>query len=470
MAALEALLQEHFGFITFRPGQKQLAAAVLAGEDALGILPTGSGKTLCYQLPATQLSGLMVIVEPLLALMDDQVARLQARGQKRAVALSSRLTPPAFHQVLASLARYRFLFVAPETLMRQDVLHQLQQVTISCLVIDEAHCISQWGPDFRPAYLQLGQARAALKPRCTLALTATAPKRVRADIIAQLGLQDPQQVVSDVDRPNVYLGVEQIADPAAKQARAKALVQAVQAATIVYFDSKAQAEAYAEMFTQAGIAAAYYHAGLLPQARELIQRQFMHDQLQVICATSAFGMGIDKPDIRLVVYTYVPESLAAYSQGIGRAGRDGQPSISVVLVAPGDMQRAAQFAQALPDNDLIQTVYADPEAYQDFDDPQVQLLVAYHHAGFAQATVVAQLAARRQDKQAHQQAMAQFLTAKGCRRQVWLQYFDSPIKPHTAYCCGVVTPEILAQIPHKPINSAKAQDWRQVFAQLFNQV
>jgi ATP-dependent DNA helicase RecQ len=257
----------------------------------------------------------MVVVEPLLALMDDQVARLQARGQKRAVALSSRLEPAVFHQLLAGLGQVQFLFVAPETLLRPDVLRRLQQLSIACLVIDEAHCISQWGPDFRPAYLQLGQARQQLRPRCTLALTATAPKRVREDIVKQLGLSTPQLVVTDVDRPNVYLGVETVASPAAKQARALALVQAVAAATIVYFDSKAQAETYAAAFAQAGIKAAYYHAGLLPQARELIQRQFMQDQLQVICATSAFGMGIDKPDIRLVLYTHVPESLERIHKG-----------------------------------------------------------------------------------------------------------------------------------------------------------
>ncbi|MCI1985950.1 MAG: RecQ family ATP-dependent DNA helicase [Lactobacillus sp.] len=470
MATLEELLVQQYGFTQFRPGQRELVEAVLKGQDALGVLPTGSGKTLCYQLPATQMSGLMVVVEPLLALMDDQVARLQARGQKRAVALSSRLEPAVFHQLLAGLGQVQFLFVAPETLLRPDVLRRLQQLSIACLVIDEAHCISQWGPDFRPAYLQLGQARQQLRPRCTLALTATAPKRVREDIVKQLGLSTPQLVVTDVDRPNVYLGVETVASPAAKQARALALVQAVAAATIVYFDSKAQAETYAAAFAQAGIKAAYYHAGLLPQARELIQRQFMQDQLQVICATSAFGMGIDKPDIRLVLYTHVPESLAAYSQGIGRAGRDGQPSVSAVLVAPGDMQRAAQFAAALPDQTLIQTVYAHPEAYQEMEDPQIALVSAYHRAGFAQAAVEAQLATRRQDKQAHQAAMADFLSASGCRRQLWLQYFDSPIKPHTDHCCGPVTPTVLAHLPHATAAEAPVEDWRAAFKQLFNQL
>ncbi len=335
MDKLETLLEQHFGFTSFRPGQKELVQAVLDGRDALGILPTGSGKTLCYQLPALVLDGLCVVVEPLLALMDDQVARLQNAGQKQVVTLSSRLTPPDFQWLLHHLNQAKFLFVAPETLMRPDVLNALAALSINCFVIDEAHCIAQWGPDFRPAYLRLGEAIKRLHPRSCLALTATAPKRVQDAIVSELQLQAPEMVIASVDRPNIFLGVNQVANPAEKQVSGIELIQAVNAATIVYFDTKAQAETWAKALQQKGVAADFYHAGLPSQQRELIQRRFMAGELQVICATSAFGMGIDKADVRLVMYTYAPESLEAYSQGIGRAGRDGENSASVVLLAPG---------------------------------------------------------------------------------------------------------------------------------------
>ncbi|WP_461213097.1 RecQ family ATP-dependent DNA helicase [Lacticaseibacillus sp. GG6-2] len=470
MPTLEETLQQDFGFTAFRPGQRELVEAVLAGHDALGILPTGSGKTLCYQLPAQLLGGLTVVVEPLLALMDDQVARLQARGEKRAVTLSSRLTPQDFAWVVGHLGAYRFLFVSPETLLRPDVQAALQRVSVACLVVDEAHCISQWGPDFRPAYLRLAQIKAALAPRCTLALTATAPKRVQQDIITSLRLNAPQEVITSVDRPNIFLGVEMVATPAAKRERVVALVQHLQAPTIVYFDRRAEAEAWSDALVTAGVAASYYHAGLDDASRALIQRQFMAGQLTVICATSAFGMGIDKADVRLVVYTYAPESLEAYSQGIGRAGRDGQPSASLVVVAPGDLQRAAQFAQALPDPQLIATVFAHPEAYEGADDPQIDLVLAYAKARFSQAQVQQRLAARSEEKLAGVQAVIEYLTHTGCRRALWLRYFDAPVRAHDDFCCGALNDDVVAKIAPGELTPAIQGDWRQVFRQLFNEV
>lgn len=470
MAELVELLKQHFGFSQFRPGQAELVQAVLSGEDALGILPTGSGKTLCYQLPALVLDGLCVVVEPLLALMDDQVARLQNAGQKQVVTLSSRLTPPDFNWILAHLNQARFLFVAPETLMRPDVLAQLQQLTISCFVVDEAHCIAQWGPDFRPTYLRLGEAIDRLHPRSTLALTATAPKRVQQAIIDQLHLQHPQQVIASVDRPNIFLGVNQVQAANDKQAQGIHLIQQVNAATIVYFDSKAQAEQWAKALQTKGVAADYYHAGLPTQSRELIQRRFMAGQLQVICATSAFGMGIDKPDVRLVMYTYAPESLEAYSQGIGRAGRDGKNSASVVLLAPGDLNRQAQFAQSLPDRQLIQTIYAHPDAYVDFDDPQIALIQAYVQAGFAQNQVEQLLAKRAQEKLTSAQAVAQYLTQSGCKRQRWLDYFDAPAVAHHAQCCGELAGPQIEALASSELRDAQNLGWQADFARLFNEV
>lgn len=468
MTDLTAVLQQTFGFTSFRPGQRELIEAVLGGRDALGVLPTGSGKTLCYQLSGRLLPGTMVVVEPLLALMDDQVARLQTSGEKRVVALTGQLSQADFATVMGALDQYRFVFVAPETLTRPDVLRRLTQLTISALVVDEAHCISQWGPDFRPAYLKLGAVVAQLQPRAVLALTATAPTNVQADIEAGLHLRQPVRSIASVDRPNVYLGVEAVADQPAKLARLTAVVQTVAAPTIVYFDRKAKAEQAAAHLASQGIAAAYYHAGLGAHDRDLIQRRFMADALQVICATSAFGMGIDKPDVRLVVYMHVPESLEAYSQGIGRAGRDGLPSASLVLMAPGDYQRAEQFAASLPDQRTIATIYAHPEAFTDFADPQISLVEAYIHAGFTQAQTTAQLRARLGEKAASFDAMGALLNASGCRRAVLLQHFDSPVPAHTAHCCGELTADILARLaPGQAHEAATPTDWRGVFAAIF---
>ncbi|WP_125706856.1 RecQ family ATP-dependent DNA helicase [Lacticaseibacillus porcinae] len=470
MDKLDSLLQDYFGFDHFRPGQKALVQAVLDGRDALGILPTGSGKTLCYQLPALVMPGLCVVVEPLLALMDDQVARLQNAGQKQVVTLSSRLTPPDFQWLLRHLDQAKFLFVAPETLMRPDVLARLSELSISCLVIDEAHCIAQWGPDFRPAYLRLGEAIQRLNPRSCLALTATAPKRVQEEIVSQLHLQAPELVISSVDRPNIFLGVNQVASPADKQQVGMQLIQQVKAATIVYFDAKVQAETWAKALQAQDIAADFYHAGLSAQQRELIQRRFMAGDLQVICATSAFGMGIDKADVRLVMYTYAPESLEAYSQGIGRAGRDGKNSASVVLLAPGDLSRQAQFAQSLPDAQLIKTIYAHPDAYVDFDDPQIALLQAYVQSGFSQQQVQQLLAQRAAEKLTSAQAVATYLTSSGCKRAMWLHYFDAPATAHHDQCCGeLLSPQIEA-LAGSTWHTPQKNTWRSDFARLFNEL
>lgn len=470
MADLKSYLNTQFGFSDFRPGQAEIIRAVLNGEDVLGVLPTGSGKTLCYQLPGRLLDGLVVVVEPLLALMEDQVARLQASGEKRVVSLSSRLLPADFNQVLNHLASEKFVFLAPETLGRPDVLAQLRRLAVSLFVVDEAHCISQWGPDFRPAYLQLGQFRRALQPGATLALTATAPLKVQQDIIQGLNLTQPKRLITSVDRPNLFMGFETVEGPKQKQARALAVVQQVQGPKILYFDRKKEAERYAQLLQAQGIAAAFYHAGLATLERDRIQRQFMANQLAVICATSAFGMGIDKPDVRLVLYLHLPESLEAYSQGIGRAGRDGQKSATLVLLEPNDLNRAGQFAASLPDQQLIETIFKHPSAYTDFDDPQVALIEAYIQAGFTQAQVEAQLTSRRGEKQKSFQAIAALATTSECKRTTLLRHFDSTGAAHTDFCCGALTAAVVAQLaPGAAVKPRQSQDWQQIFARIFKQ-
>ena len=470
MASIKAILKSQFGFDDFRPGQEAIIDQVLAGQDVLGILPTGSGKTLCYQLPALVLGGVTLVIEPLLALMDDQVKRLQAFGEKRGIALTGNLKPHEFNQVLMHLDQYRFIFMSPEMLANPAVKQKLLQLPINLAVVDEAHCISQWGPDFRPDYLKLGERLRPLQPRSILALTATAPKPVQQDIVHGLGLHQPFEMITSVDRPNIYLGVEQLPTQQDKLERLVDLVQQVAGPKIIYFDRKAQAETVAQLLQQkTDQAVAFYHADLSAHERDLIQRQFMSDQLQVICATSAFGMGIDKADVRLVIHTFVPESLEDYSQAMGRAGRDGQKSAAVILIGPGDYQRAAQFVRQVPDAQLIATVFKHPSAYAQFDDPQVVLIEAYINSGFTQKQVEQQLLARQSDKQRSFAAISDLIQTKGCRRQSLLGHFDSPLVPHSDFCCGALTADVLSQLAPVVAKTQRTDDsWQNIFAQIFN--
>ena len=468
MSQLETALAQHFGFKQFRPGQKAIIESVLSGRDTLGILPTGSGKSLCYQLPTLINHKPTLIVEPLIALMHDQVGRLQAAGEKRVLALSGQIAPPQFAQILAYLNVYRYLLISPEMLQRTDVMSALKQLDLGLLVIDEAHCISQWGPDFRPAYLQLGRVRAQLHVDAVLALTATAPNQVRSDILKQLAMQNPNTIADSVDRPNIFLGVEMCQNEQEKHQRLDQLLQANVGPTIIYCATRAAAENLATVLKNAGLKAAFYHAGLDSHQRDLIQRQFQFDQLQVICATSAFGMGIDKANVRLVVHLYVPESLEAYYQAIGRAGRDGAASLAAMIVTQDDLNRSRGLAGMLPDQTMIQTVFAHPDIYRDFDDPQINLIEAYIAAGFSLAQTQQQLQHRLAEKQTSFMAMAAFVNESGCRRAWLLKHFDSPSISHHAFCCGPVTAEVLEKLETANVSAQlPPKHWQAVFRQIF---
>lgn len=352
---LEALLQSKFGYPAFRPGQKEIIESVLAGRNTVAMLPTGTGKSLCYQLPGYMIEGQVIIISPLLSLMQDQAEQLMMNGEKKVIAFNSFLSRTEKRQALINLNQYKFIFISPEMLYYESVLTQLKKLRIALFVVDEAHCISQWGYDFRPDYLKLGEVRQKIGNPVTLALTATATREVKADIKKSLGILDCSEFIFSVDRPNIALTVEKAENYRVKTERLVELAESLKGPGIIYFSSKKMAEQIADLLREKGAKRVMaYHGGMDNESRILVQQQFIHGQLELICATSAFGMGINKDNIRYVIHFHMPLQIESYLQEIGRAGRDGKQSIAIMLYAPGDEQLPLQIAEnELPDRSQI---------------------------------------------------------------------------------------------------------------------
>jgi len=333
-----ALLHSVFGFASFRPGQEEIVRAVLSGENVLAVMPTGSGKSLCYQLPAIARSGLTLVVSPLIALMRDQVRALTAAGVA-AGSLNSSNEPAENARVLGLLRSraLRLLYVAPERLSRPDMVEMLAETDVSMMAIDEAHCVSQWGHDFRPEYLALGSIARQIGGRLqTLAFTATADAPTRNDIVDKLFILPPRVFVRSFDRPNLRLAFK------AKERSTRQILSFVRArkgeSGIVYCASRRKVDELAQTLRTEGVDALPYHAGLDKPVRDANQDAFQQRDGVVMTATVAFGMGIDKPDVRFVCHADLPANVEAYYQEIGRAGRDGLPADTLTLYSMGDMQ------------------------------------------------------------------------------------------------------------------------------------
>ena len=342
MPTLPQLLKSTFGYATFRPLQREIIEANLVGEDVFALLPTGGGKSLCFQLPALARDGLTVVVSPLIALMKDQVDALQASGVA-ATFLNSTLGAEESRTRLRGLHRghYKLLYVAPERLMLAGWIENLKTWNVSCIAIDEAHCVSEWGHDFRPEYRQLAKLRTALPDVPMMALTATATGRVREDIVTHLKLRDPQTFVASFNRPNLTYRVVPKDEPA-KQIIAFVRKREHESG-IIYCASRATAERVAESLAGRGFLARPYHAGLDAAERARNQEMFLRDDTRIICATIAFGMGINKPNVRWVIHHDLPKNIEGYYQETGRAGRDGLPGDCLLLFSPGDIAKQTHF-------------------------------------------------------------------------------------------------------------------------------
>ena len=345
---LSQLLKRTFGYDTFRPLQREIIEATLAGQDVFALLPTGGGKSLCFQLPALARPGLTVVVSPRIALMKDQVDALQASGVA-ATFLNSTLGAEESRARLRGLHRgeYKLLYAAPERLMLEGWVANLQAWQVNCLAIDEAHCVSEWGHDFRPEYRQLATLRAALPGIPVMALTATATERVRADIITHLQLRAPATFVASFNRPNLTYRVIPKDEPL-KQIIAFVRLREHESG-IIYCASRAAAERVAESLAGRGFAARPYHAGLTGDERAANQESFLRDDTRIICATIAFGMGINKPNVRWIIHHDLPKNIEGYYQETGRAGRDSLPGDCLLLFSAGDVAKQTHFLDEITD-------------------------------------------------------------------------------------------------------------------------
>ena len=350
------ILHKYWGYDSFRELQEEIIDSILEGHDTLGMLPTGGGKSLTFQVPSLMTDGLTVVITPIISLMKDQVDNLVKRGIK-ALYLYSGLTIGEMRRAIEKCinGNYKFLYISPERLNSQNFIANLRQMPVTMIVVDEAHCISQWGYDFRPSYLSISKVREIYPEIPILALTASATPKVADDIVKQLKFHDYRVFKKSFSRSNLRYVVRQATN---KDDELIHILQSVGGSAIVYARSRRKTKEIAEKLTLYGIPASHYHAGLSNEEKNDIQNKWVNNQVRVMVATNAFGMGIDKPDVRLVVHIDLPSSLEEYYQEAGRAGRDGGISYAVTIASKNDKSiLARRVAELFPEKDFILRVY-----------------------------------------------------------------------------------------------------------------
>jgi ATP-dependent DNA helicase RecQ len=359
--------KKYFGFAAFRPGQEEAIQAVLGGTDSLVVMPTGSGKSAIYQIAGLMLEGATVVISPLIALQKDQIDSINETDEGAAVAVNSSQRVAEAREALEKIedGRGKYIFLAPEQLHRAETVEALQKAKVSLFVVDEAHCISEWGHDFRPDYMQLGPMLERLGHPAVLAMTATASAQVRDEIVARLGMRSPKVFVHGFDRPNIYLRVDQFETEDEKQQAIVHRVLWAEKPGIVYVGTRKNAEMLMQALDDEGMNAVFYHAGLKAAERRTIQDKFMGGEVDIIVATNAFGMGIDKANVRFVYHYDVSDSLDSYYQEIGRAGRDGEKAEAVLFFRSADIGaqkfRSGEGHLAAQEFEHVAEVIADQE-------------------------------------------------------------------------------------------------------------
>jgi ATP-dependent DNA helicase RecQ len=441
-----------FGHEQLWPGQYEAVRALLDGHDVLLVGSTGSGKSLAYQLPAVLLQRPTLVVSPLLALQADQANRLADRGaETKARRISSAESPRQREDALtaAGAGEVEFLFLAPEQLANDHVRERVAALRPSLVAVDEAHCVSSWGHDFRPDYLRLGELLADLNDPRVIAMTATAAPPVRDDIVERLRLRDARVVVGGSARTNLYLAVQRCVNESDQRDQVLEAVLGTAGPGIVYVRTRKASEAYAGDLTEAGLAAAAYHAGLTKRKRDQVQADFMTGRLEVMVATSAFGMGVDKPDIRFVVHAQAPDSPDSYYQEVGRAGRDRAPALGLLYFRPEDLSLARFFTAASPQPADVAAVLEAWPAGAPVDRAQLgeatglgprklgRILNLVAEAGQNGdrpnvLAVIERAEAYRKLQESRIERMRAYAETRRCRRQFLLEYFGE----QTAELCG----------------------------------
>jgi ATP-dependent DNA helicase RecQ len=489
---LRAALHEHFGFDDFRPGQEAAVSAAVAGHDVLVVMPTGAGKSLCYQLPALVRDDLTIVVSPLVSLMQDQVEALERRAPGQAGVINSQQDAAGNHDVMARAraGTLKLLYVAPERFSSPGFLEAIREVPIGLFVVDEAHCVSQWGHDFRPDYFRLADAARWLGAKALVASTATATPQVAKDIVARLGLRDPALVTTGFDRPNLSFAVVPCATTADKHARiAAALREDGARPAIVYAGTRKACDALAERLgAELETEVVSYHAGVGRDARATVQRRFMSGEVEVVVATNAFGMGVDKADVRTVAHEVVPPSIEAYYQEAGRAGRDGLPARALLFAEKRDKSLHVFFIQRAEVSDGVLAQVAGrllgaaaegrfdvAVSYLDDEAERVRAIVGHlARAGVVQpapspmdrargrvvgvwdgrAQALARSSAAEGGRARWKQYRAAWAFVEGdtCRRATILRHFGDPAAPAPEVpCCDVCDPSLVPASPSRAL-------------------
>ncbi|GAF65338.1 RecQ family ATP-dependent DNA helicase [Alkalihalobacillus trypoxylicola] len=499
---LSKALNRWFGYQTFREGQKEIITSIMNEQHVLAMLPTGTGKSICYQLPALLADGVTIIVSPLLSLMENQVQELKTLGIKNVVAINSFLNYDEKNEIFRKLSTYKMIYLSPEMLQSERLIARLMSMKVSYFIIDEAHCISQWGHDFRPDYIRLSHVIAQLNFPPTLAITATATEEVRKDIIQLLHLRDVKEHIYSVDRRNIALRIEEFSEPDDKWKRLINLVEKLEGPGMIYFSSRKSAERATRLLQQQGQQVSYYHGGMTNNDRMLIQQQFMQNQLSIICCTNAFGMGINKNNIRYIIHFHPPKQMESYLQEIGRAGRDRKKSISYLFYSSEDKHLTHRFIDIeqieevvikrivglLSEQKTITTQLEESlqaqfnlsestwrvfkyllEKFQFIENNQVKKL----ELNLLIDGLIKHYQNRRMKRMKQWEYFEDFMNTRTCRREAILEFFTETLKDKPEECCdicGFSDRRFWKRERNHVLNADKVQDWQQLLKKKLLQV